>query len=175
MSTNYYWRKVPPRFEELFAAQSEEECHDHMNPLIHIGHTAAAGFYCEHCGTTFATGGTRFVHCSPYYHNDNGNLIEDRVCTAPNIGAIIEDRDKIMRDTCPICGRGRGDEQVVYAYSFSITLDEHYRRLRELQIEGKGNDNSFIYNEYQESITIDEMLDTINGAKYRYQNPTWWS
>lgn len=175
MSTNYYWRKVPPRFVELWRAQSKEEHKDRMNPLIHIGHTAAAGLYCMHCGTTFCSGGSRYVHCTPFYHDGKGNVIEERIYSAPNLGLVVEDRDKVMRSTCPICGRNRDDEKVVYAYSFSITLDEHYRRLRELQKRGKGTVDSYVYNEYDEPITVNRMLDVIDNAQYHYQNPTWWS
>ena len=148
-----------------------------MNPLRHIGHTAAAGCYCNHCGTTFCLGGSRYVHMGPpRFHDDEGNLKPEysNQLSWDSMLPMFEDRDKVMLKECPICGRAPGDEDVIHAYSFSITLDEHYRYLRELLDKGYG-DRPLIINEYDEAITVKEMLDTIDGAKYHYQNPGRWS
>jgi len=178
VSTNYYWLKEPPpKLLELWKKQTDEEQKNDMNPLIHIGHTAAAGCYCNHCGTTFCLGGSRYVHTGPpKYHDSNGDLKPEYrgKISWENMHSFIEDRNKTVLKACPICGRTTDDEEVIYAYSFSITLDEHYRYLRELLDKGYG-DRPLVINEYDEAITVKEMLDTIDGAKYHYQNPGRWS
>lgn len=98
MSTNYYWKELPPELQEIYDLGKCDTSED--GPLLHIGHSAGAGLYCARCGTTLCRGGSMYVHLS--------------------LSQRPEDTD--MLSECPVCGRS---DMLIPKHSFSITIWKH--------------------------------------------------
>lgn len=103
MSTNYYWKELPPELREIYDLGNCDTSED--GPLIHIGHSAGAGLYCARCGTTLVRGGSRYLHMSWSQRPGDTDMLSE----------------------CPVCGK---IDMLIPKYSFSITIWKHLEILR---------------------------------------------